>query len=70
MGFKIKSRSIFTNPILSLQIFLIPLLTYFFGKISGLKYHSEFIWWIILPLLLMFWFITNFKFVKNGRKNN
>ena len=45
MGFKIKRRSIFANPILSLQIFLIPLMTYFFGKIGGIKYHTEFIWW-------------------------
>ena len=45
MGFKIKRRSIFTNPLLSLQIFLIPLMTYIIGKISGVKYHTEFIWW-------------------------
>ena len=37
MGFKIERRSIFTNPLLSLQIFLIPLMTYFLVKLVVLN---------------------------------
>lgn len=70
MGFKIKRRNEFVNPIFSFQIFLIPLMVYIIGKIGGVKYNTEFIWWIVLPLLFGFWFFVNFKFVKNGRKNN
>lgn len=64
MKLKIK-RTRFCNPLLSLHMFTIPVLVYGFGKMAGVEYNQyEFVWWILIPAMAIFWFFFNFKVVK------
>jgi len=48
----------------SMTIWLIPTMTYFFGKFGGITYHREWIWWVIIPVLFLGWLLLNFKIKK------
>lgn len=67
INMKFKKRSEYISPLISLQIFLLPLLTYLIGKLNGLNYDKEYIWWIIIPLLFLIWFFINYKIIKNEK---
>ena len=54
----------FTNPVATINLFLIPLLTYILCKSGGVKYHHEFIWWITIPAMMLIWFVVNFKIIR------
>ena len=62
---KIKGRS-FSNPVGTLIIFLMPFIMYIYLKACGLVAHREWIWVIMIPALIVFWFILNFRIVKNN----
>lgn len=69
MKLKIK-RTRFCNPLLSLNMVTIPILVYGAGKMSGLEYNQyEFVWWILIPTLSIFWFFFNFKIVKSSNES-
>jgi hypothetical protein len=61
---KIVKRSIFSNPIGSMTIWLIPTMSYFFGKVGGIEYNREWIWWVGIPTLILGWLVLNFKIKK------
>jgi hypothetical protein len=59
----------FCNPLLSLHVFTIPLLVYGIGKINASPHNQyEFVWWILIPVLLVFWFFFNFKFALKSKE--
>ena len=58
------NRRIGVNPYITAQLFLIPFWTYIVMKIIGVKMHSEWFWWAIIPLLVIIWVFVNFKFKK------
>lgn len=61
---KIVKRNFMSSPSGSITIWLIPTSFYFSGKIGGIVYHREWIWWILLPTLFLFWVFLNFKIKK------
>ena len=61
---KIVKRSFMSNPIGSMTIWLMPTMCYFFGKVGGMTYHREWIWWVALPVLFSGWILLNFKIKK------
>jgi len=60
---KIVKRN-FANPIGSMSIWLIPMISYLFGKFAGIEYHREWIWWVGIPTLILGWLLLNFKIKK------
>jgi hypothetical protein len=38
-----------------------------FGKVGGMTYHREWIWWVGIPTLILGWALLNWK-IENGRK--
>lgn len=61
---KIVKRSIFSNPTGSMTIWLIPTMSYLFGKVGGIEYNREWIWWVGIPTLILGWLVLNFKIKK------
>ncbi len=56
---KIKRRDF---PIASFCIWAIPLCTYILQKINGVVHNdSEWLWWVIIPILFIGWFLVSFK---------
>jgi hypothetical protein len=68
---KIVKRSEIRSPILSISAFIIPSVFYLILKLmainGGLIIKNEWIWWVAIPLAVIFWFTFNFKII---RKNN
>jgi hypothetical protein len=60
---KIVKRN-FANLAGSISIWLIPMLSYLFGKVGGVEYHREWIWWVGIPTLILGWLLLNFKIKK------
>ena len=50
-----------------MTLWLIPTLTYTIGKVGGVEYHREWIWWMVIPVMVLIWGLLNWK-IKNGRK--
>jgi hypothetical protein len=48
----------------SAMLWLLPSLLYFFGKLNGVHYHNEYVWWVSIPILFVIWLIINFKIIK------
>ena len=48
--------------ICTVTLWLIPTLTYTFGKIVGVEYHREWIWWMVIPIMFLIWVLINWKF--------
>lgn len=70
MKLKIK-RTRVCNPFLSLNMVIVPVLVYGLGKMVGIEYNQyEFVWWILIPTLSIFWFFFNFKIVKSDNKTD
>ena len=69
MKLKIKRTRIYA-PLLSLHMFTIPVLIYGFGKMMGVEYNQyEFVWWILIPAMAIFWFFFNFKIVRSSNES-
>ena len=45
-------------------LWLIPTMTYVLGKIVGVTYHREWIWWIAIPTMFLIWGLLNWKIKK------
>ena len=63
----IKTRS-WASPTNSCVLFVMPSFTYLIGKSSSVIYHREWIWWVSIPALFLFWLIVNFKIEKVVKK--
>lgn len=42
-------------------LWLIPTLTYTIGKVGGFIYHREWIWWVVIPVMVLIWVLLNWK---------
>jgi hypothetical protein len=51
-------------PVASITLWLIPTLTYTIGKVGGVEYHREWIWWIAIPTMFLLWVLLNWKIKK------
>jgi FtsH-binding integral membrane protein len=61
---QIVKRSFISNPMGSMTIWLIPTMSYFFGKFGGITYHREWMWWVMILVLFLGWLLLNFKIKK------
>lgn len=57
---KIQKRE-WARPLHTITLFLIPLMTYLIYKISGVEMKREWLWWIIIPVMIITWGLINFK---------
>ena len=66
----IQKRQDFINPMLTINIWLIPTFTYLLLKyVAQTTFRHEWVWWVIIPLMFTTWLIINFKFGKKPKKN-
>ena len=42
----------------------IPTLTYTIGKVGGVEYHREWIWWVAIPVMVLIWGLLNWNIKK------
>jgi hypothetical protein len=61
---KLVKRGFPSQPLGSMTLWFIPTMTYIFGKVSGFTYHNEWIWWIMIPILILGWVLLNWKIKK------
>ena len=55
----------FASPILSLNIWMIPALSYLIQKVGGVEFNEyEWVWWAAIPTLVLIWLVINFKIKK------
>jgi hypothetical protein len=55
----------FASPILSLNIWMIPVLSYLIQKVGGVEFNEyEWVWWVGIPTLVLIWLVINFKIKK------
>lgn len=47
--------------ICTVNLWLIPTLTYIIGKIVGVEYHREWVWWVMIPVMILIWMVINWK---------
>jgi hypothetical protein len=55
------------NPMGTITLWFMPLITYTALSMANVKFIHEWLWWVGLPLLFTLWLITNFK-IKTGKK--
>ena len=66
---KIKKRNL-ANLIASSMLWMIPTTAYLTRKLVGGKFNNlEWLWWVVIPSLMMIWFFINFKIEKGGKKS-
>jgi hypothetical protein len=46
------------------SLWLIPTMSYIFGKVGGLTYNREWIWWVGIPTMFLIWVLLNWKIKK------
>ena len=46
------------------SLWLIPTMSYMFGKSVGVTYHREWIWWVGIPTMFLIWVLLNWKIKK------
>lgn len=64
-AFRIERRRNYLNPFSSINLWLIPTIMYIIVKSTGtLLPDREFVWWIIIPTMLILWFFFNWKITK------
>jgi hypothetical protein len=62
---KITKRNWCSSPLLTINIWLIPTLSYLIQKIGGVQFNEyEWVWYVGTLLLFIVWFILNFKLTK------
>ena len=65
---KIKKRNL-ANLIGSSVLWMMPTTSYLMQKLVGGKFNNlEWLWWVVIPSLMMIWFFINFKIEKDGKK--
>ena len=64
---RIVKRSFASQPIGSMTLWLIPTMSYILGKFGGTNYQKEWIWWVIIPILILVWFLLNWKIKKTKK---
>lgn len=57
-------RGFESQPLGSMTLWLIPTMTYIFGKVGGITYHNEWIWWVAIPIMFLIWVLLNWKIKK------
>ena len=68
MVIKIVKRE-WASPSQSSTIWAIPLMMYIMQKFASVQMNShEWLWWTVIPGLVMLWAIINFKIVKDNEK--
>ena len=65
---KIKTNPNF-SPLGSSILFVMPSIMYLLLKLAGTKMHNEWLWYISIPILIVVWFIINFRIVRNNGNN-
>lgn len=50
-----------SQPLSNMTLWLIPMMTYLIGKVGGLTYHREWIWWVVIPVMVLIWVLLNWK---------
>ena len=45
-------------------LWFIPTMSYIFGKVGGITYHREWIWWVMIPVMVLIWGLLNWKIKK------
>jgi hypothetical protein len=59
---KIVRRNSYIHPASTCPLWVIPLITYLVQKLVGLEFNErEYIWWIGISAMFIFWFFLNFK---------
>ena len=62
---KIVKRDEWSDPKLSMVIWLIPTMGYLLNKIAGIIIpNREWLWFVTIPMLFMIWFMMNFVITK------
>jgi hypothetical protein len=62
---KITKRNWYSSPLITINIWFIPTLSYLIQKIGGVQFNEyEWIWWVGIPILVTTWFFINFKITK------
>ena len=62
---KIVRRNSYIHPASTCSVWVIPSITYLIQKLVGLEFNErEYVWWIGIPAVFIFWFIINFKIAK------
>ena len=65
---KITKRE-WARPGATVMIWAIPTMSYTLQKLAGIQMNSrEWLWWIVIPGLVMLWAIINFKVVKDNEQ--
>jgi hypothetical protein len=63
---KITKRHWYSSPGLTVSIWLIPTLSYLIQKVGGVEFNQyEWVWWVVIPILIVIWFFINFKLNKS-----
>lgn len=66
---KIEKRG-FLNPVQTIQLWIIPTVFYSAQKIAGVKHNElEWLWWALIPAMLIVWFFINWKLKRNEKIN-
>jgi hypothetical protein len=52
------------RPLSTITLWLIPTMSYVVGKIIGITYHREWVWWVIIPVTVLIWGLLNWKIKK------
>jgi hypothetical protein len=48
----------------SSTLWLIPTMSYVVAKSVGVTYHTEWIWWVVIPTMFLIWGLLNWKIKK------
>jgi hypothetical protein len=55
----------FTQPLGSVNLWLIPTLSYLIQKVKGVQYNEyEYVWWVTISSLVLIWGLINWKIKK------
>jgi hypothetical protein len=61
---RLVKRGFASQPLGSMTLWLIPTMAYIFGKVGGMTYHNEWIWWVAIPVMFLIWVLLNWKIKK------
>jgi len=54
----------YISPLSSITLWFIPAFTYLLQKVLGIQHNEyEYVWWIGISAMFIFWFFLNFKIV-------
>ena len=61
---RLVKRSFASQPLGTITLWLIPTMSYFFMKMNGVEFHREWVWWVIIPVMVLIWVLLNWKIKK------